>query len=39
MLESEARQASSIEVLLVQQSGQVFVLDSVQNLLPFGFAK
>jgi cytidine deaminase len=39
MLESEARQASSIEVLLVQQSGQVLVLDSVQNLLPFGFAK
>ena len=39
MLESELRQTNPIEVLLVQQSGQVFVLDSVQNLLPFGFAK
>jgi len=33
------RQTNPIEVLLIQQSGQVFVLDSVQNLLPFGFAK
>ena len=39
MLESELRQTNPIEVLLVQQSEQVFVLDSVQNLLPFGFAK
>ncbi|MFM8963604.1 MAG: hypothetical protein ACKOGD_07170, partial [Sphingomonadales bacterium] len=39
MLESEARQAQSIEVLLVQRSGQIIVLDSVQNLLPFGFSK
>jgi cytidine deaminase len=39
MLESEARQASEIEVLLVQRSGEVLVLPSVQNLLPFGFTK
>ena len=39
MLESEARQAQAIEVLLVQRSGQIIVLDSVQNLLPFGFSK
>lgn len=39
MLESEARQAQPIEVLLVQRSGQIIVLDSVQNLLPFGFSK
>jgi len=39
MLECEARQAQPIEVLLVQRSGQIIVLDSVQNLLPFGFSK
>jgi cytidine deaminase len=39
MLESEARQAYAIEVLLVQRSGEVLVLPSVQNLLPFGFTK
>lgn len=39
MLESEARQVQPIEVLLVQRSGQIIVLDSVQNLLPFGFSK
>lgn len=39
MLESESRQQNQIEVLLVQQSGEIYVLDSVQNLLPFGFSK
>lgn len=39
MLESEARQKQPIEVLLVQRSGQVIVLETVQNLLPFGFSK
>lgn len=39
MLESESRQAEPIEVLLVQKSGRVLCLDTVQNLLPFGFSK
>ena len=39
MLESASRQAQPIEVLLVQKSGEVLLLDSVQNLLPFGFTK
>ncbi|MEY4991299.1 MAG: hypothetical protein RI948_165 [Bacteroidota bacterium] len=39
MLESEARQQSPIEVLLVQRSGEILVLETVQNLLPFGFSK
>lgn len=39
MLESESRQQNQIEVLLVQQSDEIYVLDSVQNLLPFGFSK
>jgi len=39
MLESESRQTQPIEVLLVQKSGTVLLLDSVQNLLPFGFTK
>ncbi|MEY5001727.1 MAG: hypothetical protein RLZZ211_1763 [Bacteroidota bacterium] len=39
MLESESRQKQPIEVLLVQKSGAVLVLNSVQNLLPFGFSK
>lgn len=39
MLESASRQAEPIEVLLVQKSGEVLLLDSVQNLLPFGFTK
>ena len=39
MLESEARQNNPIEVLLVQRSGEILILDSVQNLLPFGFTK
>ncbi|MEY4485928.1 MAG: hypothetical protein RL440_459 [Bacteroidota bacterium] len=39
LLESEARQNNSIEVLLVQRSGEILVLDTVQNLLPFGFSK
>ncbi|MFM6946845.1 MAG: cytidine deaminase [Flavobacteriales bacterium] len=39
MLESEARQASPIRVLLVQKNGQIFVLNSCKDLLPFGFMK
>jgi len=39
MLESEARQKNPIEVLLVQRSGEILVLETVQNLLPFGFSK
>jgi cytidine deaminase len=39
LLESEARQNNPIEVLLVQRSGEILVLDTVQNLLPFGFSK
>jgi cytidine deaminase len=39
MLESAGRQTEPIEVLLVQKSGEVLLLDSVQNLLPFGFTK
>jgi hypothetical protein len=39
MLESEGRQQEAIEVILVQKTGKVFLLDSVQNLLPFGFSK
>lgn len=39
MLESEGRQEDAIEVILVQKTGKVLLLDSVQNLLPFGFSK
>lgn len=39
LLESQARQKSPIEVLLVQRSGKILAIDSVQNLLPFGFTK
>jgi cytidine deaminase len=39
MLESEGRQKENIEVILVQKTGKVLLLDSVQNLLPFGFSK
>lgn len=39
MLESESRQTQPIEVLLVQKSGKVLLLNTVQNLLPFGFSK
>lgn len=39
LLESQARQQSPIEILLVQRSGQILAIDSVQNLLPFGFTK
>jgi cytidine deaminase len=39
MLESESRQTQPIEVLLVQKSGTILLLDTVQNLLPFGFTK
>jgi cytidine deaminase len=39
MLESESRQTQPIEVLLVQKSGKVLFLNTVQNLLPFGFSK
>ncbi len=39
MLESESRQQEPIEVLLIQRTGEILILDSVQNLLPFGFSK
>ena len=39
MLESEARQTSSIRVLLVQNDGQIFILNTCKDLLPFGFMK
>ena len=39
MLESEARQTSSIRVLLVQNDGQIFILNACKDLLPFGFMK
>lgn len=39
MLESEGRQEDVIEVILVQKTGKVLLLDTVQNLLPFGFSK
>lgn len=39
MLECESRQQSPIEVLLVQGTGEIVILETVQNLLPFGFSK
>jgi cytidine deaminase len=39
MLESEARQTSSIRVLLVQNDGRIFILNACKDLLPFGFMK
>ena len=37
MLETENRQNSPIEVLLVNQDNRVLILNSVKDLLPFGF--
>lgn len=39
MLESEARQSRPIRVLLVQNDGQIFILNTCKDLLPFGFMK
>ncbi|MEN9742574.1 MAG: hypothetical protein RLZZ65_379 [Bacteroidota bacterium] len=39
MLESESRQEQPIRVLLVQNNGQILILNSCQDLLPFGFMK
>lgn len=39
MLESEARQSKPIRVLLVQNDGQIFILNACKDLLPFGFMK
>ena len=39
LLESETRQEEPIEVILMQRSGEIIVLDSAQNLLPFGFKR
>ncbi len=37
MLETENRQQQAIEVLLVNQDNRVLILNSVKDLLPFGF--
>ena len=37
MLESENRQNKSIRIILVNQDNRTMCIDSVQNLLPFGF--
>ena len=39
MLESENRQKQHIRVLLVNQDGRTMILDSVIQLLPFGFGR
>jgi cytidine deaminase len=39
MLESENRQKQPIRVLLVNQDGRTMILDSVIQLLPFGFGR
>ena len=39
MLESENRQKQPIRVILVNQDGRTMVLDSVIQLLPFGFCR
>ena len=39
MLESENRQKQPIRVILVNQDGRTMVLDSVIQLLPFGFGR
>lgn len=37
MLESENRQNKPIRIILVNQDNRTMCIDSVQNLLPFGF--
>jgi cytidine deaminase len=37
MLESENRQKNPIKVILINQDGSLYVVDSVKFLLPFGF--
>lgn len=37
MLESENRQNKPIRIILVNQDNRILCIDSVQNLLPFGF--
>ena len=37
MLESENRQNKPIRIILVNQDNRIMCIDSVQNLLPFGF--
>ena len=37
MLESENRQNKPIRIILVNQNNRTMCIDSVQNLLPFGF--
>ena len=39
MLESENRQNSPIRVILVNQDNRTMVINSVKDLLPFGFGK
>lgn len=39
MLESENRQKKAIRIILVNQDGRTMVLDSVIQLLPFGFGR
>lgn len=39
MLESENRQKNPIKVILINQDGSLYVVDSVKFLLPFGFGK
>ena len=37
MLESENRQNKPIRIILVNQDNRTMCIESVQNLLPFGF--
>jgi len=39
MLESENRQKQHIRIILVNQDNRTMVLDSVIQLLPFGFGR
>ena len=39
MLESENRQKNPIKVILINQDGSLYVVDSVKFFLPFGFGK
>lgn len=39
MLESENRQATPIRVILVNQDQRTMIIDTVKDLLPFGFGK
>jgi cytidine deaminase len=39
MLESENRQSTPIRVILVNQDQRTMIIETVKDLLPFGFGK